>query len=312
MEFINVLENRGVYGDGIHDDTKALQNCIDTLKSGGTIYFPDGVYLLSATLIFYSHQTLKFSDGAVMLRSPDGDPLTRYLLASYSEPAWGGYTGTHHVVISGGIFDGNKNLNERSTLLNTVHCSNILIENCTFRHCGYWHCIELNGTKDTVIQNCVFDGPSYTHVPENIYNEQIQLDLCKDGSYGPVYNCDGQLIDFCKDETVCRDITIRSNIFKCDGFPAIGHHDPCEHHNIDIENNIFHGPMGRDGKTRGYIFFRPPVYDVRVASNAFIAPEETNSPAMGIITENPDTASLTEEDNVFIGHFDEKLVYGIR
>ena len=50
MEFINVLDNRGVYGDGIHDDTKALQNCIDTLKSGGTIYFPDGVYLLSATL----------------------------------------------------------------------------------------------------------------------------------------------------------------------------------------------------------------------------------------------------------------------
>lgn len=100
MEFINVLDNRGVYGDGIHDDTKALQNCIDTLKSGGTIYFPDGVYLLSATL--------------------------------------------------------------------------------------------------------------------------------------------------------------------------------------------------------------------RVTSNAFIAPEETNSPAMGIITENPDTASLTEEDNVFIGHFDEKLVYGIR
>lgn len=310
MKFINVMDNQGVYGDGVHDDTRALQKCIDTLKDGGTVYLPDGVYLLSGALIFYSYQTIKLSDNAVLLRSADSKPLTRYLLASYSEPSWGGYTGTHDVVISGGIFDGNKDLNERSTLLNTVHCSNILIENCTFRHCAHWHYIEINGTENTVIQNCIFDGPSYTYVNEGLYNEQVQLDFCKDGSYGPVYDCDGRLIDFCKDETVCRNITIRNNIFKCDGFPAVGHHGPCDHHNIEIRDNVFHGPMGRDGKSRGYIFFRPPVYDVRVIDNAFIAPEKTDSPAIGIIMENPDTASLKEDGNIYIGHFDEKLTYG--
>ena len=160
MNFVNVMNNRGVYADGVHDDTKALQACINEVKGGGTVYFPDGTYLLSGALIFYSHQTLKFSDKAVMLRSEKSEPLTRYLLASYSEPEWGGYEGTHDVVISGGIFDGNEKLDERATLVNTVHCSNITIENCRFVHCAHWHCIEINGTENTVIQNCVFDGPS--------------------------------------------------------------------------------------------------------------------------------------------------------
>ena len=217
MKFINVLDNKNVYADGIHDDTKALQECIDKLKDGGTVYFPDGTYLVSAALIFYSNQHLKFSDKATVLRSDKSEPLTRYLLASYSEPEWAEYDGTHDVVISGGIFDGNVNLDERATLVNTVHCSNITIENCRFIHCAHWHCIEINATENSVVQNCIFDGPSYTAVNDGLYNEQLQLDLSRDGSYGPVYNCDGKLIDFKTDETVCRNIIVRNNIFKCDG-----------------------------------------------------------------------------------------------
>ena len=215
MNFINVLQGKGVYADGIHDDTRALQACIDELKDGGTVYFPDGTYLVSAALIFYSHQQLKLSDNAVILRSDKSEPLTRYLLASYSEAEWGEYTGTHDVIISGGVFDGNENMTELSTLVNTVHCSNVTIENCKFRNCSQWHFIEINGTENTVIQNCIFDGPSYTVKSDILFNEQIQLDMSRHGSYGPVYNCDGTLIDFKSDDTACRNITIRNNIFKC-------------------------------------------------------------------------------------------------
>ncbi len=88
MKFINVKQNKDVFGDGIYDDTKALQACIDELKDGGTIYFPDGTYLISGALIFYSYQHLKFSDNAVILRSDKSESLTKYLLASYSEPEW--------------------------------------------------------------------------------------------------------------------------------------------------------------------------------------------------------------------------------
>lgn len=310
MKFIDVTKNSGVYGDGIHDDTKALQACIDKVKDGGTVYFPDGTYLISASLIFYSYQTLKFSDNAVILRSGNSDPITRYLLASYSEPEWGAYEGTHDVVISGGIFDGNKDLTEFITLVNTVHCNNITIENCRFRHCAQWHFIEINGTENAVIQNCVFDGPSYTLKSDNLFNEQVQLDLSRHGSYGPVYDCNGTLIDFKSDDTPCRNITIRNNIFKCDGFPGVGHHGDTDHHDILIENNIFDGASGRIGKSRGYVFFRPMVYNLTVRNNAFLAPEETDSPSFGIILENEDTSALKAENNLFVGKIDKEIITG--
>ena len=312
MRFVDVKHNDNVYGDGIHDDTKALQTCIDEVKDGGTVYFPDGTYLISAALIFYSYQHLKFSENAVILRSDKSDPITKYLLASYSEPEWGAYEGTHDVVISGGIFDGNKNLDEKSTLVNTVHCRNITIENCRFRHCSQWHFIEINGTENSIIQNCIFDGPSYTVKSDILFNEQIQLDMSRHGSYGPVYNCDGMLIDFKSDDTVCRNITIRNNIFKCDGFPGVGHHGDIDHHDIIIENNIFDGPSGRIGKSRGYIFFRPMVYGLTVRNNVFIAPEETDSPAYGIIHENDEQSALKTEDNLFIGKIDKEIIKGVQ
>lgn len=310
MKFVNVRDNKNVYADGMHDDTKALQACIDEVKDGGTVYFPDGTYLVSAALIFYSNQHLKFSDKATVLRDDKSTPMTRYLLASHSEPEWGEYDGTHDVVISGGTFDGNANTTERSTLVNTVHCSNITIENCRFVNCAHWHFIEINGTQNATVQNCIFDGPTYTYINEGLYNEQVQLDMARHGSYGPVYNCDGKLIDFKSDDTACRNIVIRNNIFKCAGFPAVGHHGDIDHHNILIENNIFDGPSGTDGKSRGYIIFRPMAYDIKVKGNAFIAPEETDSPSYGIISENPDAAALTVEDNIFIGKVDKEVITG--
>lgn len=302
MSFIKVTDNKNVFADGVHDDTKALQECIDKVKDGGTVYFPDGIYLISSTLIFYSNQNFRLSDNAVILRSKDSDPVTRYLLASYSKPEWSGYNGTHNVTISGGIFDGNAELTEKSTLINTVHCRNIRIVGCRFRHCSMWHMIEINSTENAVVDRCVFNGDSYTFVPENLLNEQIQLDLARYGSYGPVYNCNGDLIDFCSDDTVCRNIIISNNIFKCAGFPAIGHHGDCGHHNIFIENNIFDGKSGLKGNSRGYVIFRPSVYDVEIKNNVFIAPTESDSPNLGVIFENNKPDMLLMEGNTFIGN----------
>ena len=151
----------------------------------------------------------------------------------------------------------------------------------------------------------MFDGSTYTSIHEGLLNEEIQLDLARDGSYGPVYNCDGILIDFCKDDTVCRNITIKDNIFKCAGFPAIGHHGDCDHHNIEIKNNIFDGKSGLWGKSRGYIIFRPLVYGVKVKDNVFVAPKETDSPNYGIVFENSNKKELLEENNTFIGNIDK-------
>ncbi len=309
MNFVNVLDNKGVYADGVNDDTKALQKCIDEVKNGGTVYFPDGVYLVSAALIFYSNQYLRFSDNARILRSGKSNPLTRYLLASYSEKDWSGYCGTHDVVISGGIFDGNESLTEKSTLVNTVHCKNIVIENCRFVNCSKWHCVELNSTENATVKNCVFDGRTYTLKCDELHNELIQLDWPHIGSYGPVYNCNGELIGFCVDDTPCKNVHIESNVFKCNGFPAIGHHDDCPHCDIVISNNVFDGSASGYGRSRGYIIFTPSVFKVKIVENSFIAPEKSQAPNIGIVFESADKAALFCENNNFSGYYSDKVIY---
>ncbi|MGN1479433.1 MAG: glycosyl hydrolase family 28-related protein, partial [Acutalibacteraceae bacterium] len=183
MKFFDIGQDKNIYADGKHDDTKAIQACIDKMKDGGTIFFPDGEYLISAALIFYSNQWLKFSDNAVMIRSKDSSPLTKYMLACYSEDNRGGYGGTHDAMISGGVFDGNAELDENLTIINTVHARNIVIKNCRFRHCANWHCIEINSTDTAQVVDCVFEGGTYTSIREDLTSELLQIDAANHGAY---------------------------------------------------------------------------------------------------------------------------------
>jgi len=312
MNFLDLGRIPDVYADGIHDDTKAIQTCLDRLKDGGTVYFPDGTYLISACLIFYSNQNLMFSDHAVLLRAvTEGKEPTRYLLASYSDPETGGYDGTHDVVISGGIFDGNAATTGKLTMFNTVHCRNITIKNCRFRNGSLWHYIELNSTKNALVTGCVFDGISYTAMREDLTSELIQTDAPLVGTYGPVYNCDGALIDFLPDRTPCTEITIHSCIFKCSGFSAIGHHGNDAHSGIRIHGNVFTGCSGNRERSRGFITFMEQVYDVDVTENAFLSDAEEGMKSLGIVTKNPDPSSCTAENNTFLGRFDECFTGGI-
>jgi hypothetical protein len=52
------------------------------------------------------------------------------------------------------------------------------------------------------------------------------------------------------------------------------------------------------------------VYDIIVRGNAFIAPEKTDSPSYGMISENPDSTALKTEDNLFFGKIDEEVIIG--
>lgn len=44
------VKDYGAVGDGITDDTSSIQDAVDSLSNGGTIYFPAGEYLISSTI----------------------------------------------------------------------------------------------------------------------------------------------------------------------------------------------------------------------------------------------------------------------
>lgn len=286
MNQVDVRRDFGAMGDGIADDFPKLQAALDSVRNGGTVLFPAGTYLISDCLIFYSEQTLRFEEGAVLLRKKQNretEPKElRYMLASYTEKneAYAGYGGTHDVLIEGGVFDANAELreNQKITIVNTAHCKNITVRGCTFLHCAEWHCIEYNSTCDAVIEDCVFDGPSYTGFRE--VNELVQLDAAFDGCYGPVFFPDGSEMALLMDGTPCKNITIRNNRFLCDGFAAIGNHGAGAHTGICISGNRFEGDPGK----RGYVAFRPEVCDVTETENTVICSRRTE------ITDLPDRA----------------------
>lgn len=60
----------GAVGDGVHDDTRAIQTAINCLPVGGLLRFPAGTYL-TAPLNLKSHITLEFTEGAVLLGCSD-------------------------------------------------------------------------------------------------------------------------------------------------------------------------------------------------------------------------------------------------
>ena len=56
----------GAVGDGVHDDTPAIQTAISFLPEGGRLFFPEGTYL-SKPLALKSHITLEFAENAALL-----------------------------------------------------------------------------------------------------------------------------------------------------------------------------------------------------------------------------------------------------
>ena len=60
----------GAVGDGVTDDTMAVQTAINCLPRGGRLYFPRGTYLV-APLCLKSHITLDIPEGSKLLGSAD-------------------------------------------------------------------------------------------------------------------------------------------------------------------------------------------------------------------------------------------------
>ena len=244
----------GAIGDGVSNDSRAIQNALDSAKDGGTIYFPKGIYCLHSHVKYYSNQDLIFENGATLLR---GLANMNLLLTNYCDTTTGGYDMTENVNIIGGTFDANINFKTNNcTQLGFIHSKNTKVINCTFKHqATAWHSIEINASKNTVIDGCLF-----TNVTTSGTNgEMIQIDgASSDGAYPW-----GGL----KDGTPSMFTTIKNCFFdESEVSPAIGNHSNASHYYTIIHDNIFYGLKS----SRGAIAFVTPMSHIDVFNNTFI------------------------------------------
>ena len=85
------VKDFGAVGDGVTDDTAAIQAAIDALGAAGTVYFPNGTYVISSTVTIAAGNSISFlgenRQGTVLF-----SPLTG--LSSTPMIHWAGTSGT--------------------------------------------------------------------------------------------------------------------------------------------------------------------------------------------------------------------------
>lgn len=246
------VKDYGAVGDGVNDDSYAIQDALDAIgSSGGNVLFPTGTYLIENGVRFYSNQFIIFEAGAVLKQGAAIDNLMR----SYCNSAITGYNGVHDVIIFGGTFDGGS-FTTNNTLLGMAHSQNIIVANCIFKNAyGTWHDLEINSSYNVKVLNCDFEGSRKT----GANGEMIQIDGAGSATY---YPWDSINID----NTVCKYVDVSGCIFHNSSVaPGIGNHSNMAHQYVRVFDNKFIGLTS----SRGAINFVSNMTDIDIYDNTF-------------------------------------------
>lgn len=195
---VHHVSDFGAVGDGVTDDTAALQAGLDA-AAGASLYFDARSYVVSDVLKVQQGTTLH-GRGARIVRDAG---YSFEILGNWerTDTTTTGYSGHGDITIEGFTFDGDGRT-DPSNMVSFVHCQNIIIRDCVFLDCTADHHLELNSTRHAVISNCQFLGfrPDPTI---SIRKEAIQIDRAH-----PTLGMGGA-----RDGTMSADITITGCYF---------------------------------------------------------------------------------------------------
>lgn len=190
---MNNIVDFGAVGDGVTDNTKAIQKAID---AGGVVYIPEGTFV-TGTIYLRSNGGLELAPGAVLLGSPDKSKYNAPKFCpqnpvSTMEKASGAHLivalEVENVVIRGeGTIDGNRPAffdPEKCTrkeftgwrpsqMLYFCESKDIRISGVTLKNSPYWACF-LHGCRDVTIH-----GIRVSNTPRKAWNgDGIDIDCC--------------------------------------------------------------------------------------------------------------------------------------
>ncbi|CAG7616164.1 hypothetical protein PAESOLCIP111_01873 [Paenibacillus solanacearum] len=206
LDWLNV-KDYGAQGDGAADDSNAFQSVLDQALSGASpaIYVPKGVYRLTRMLRIYRNTKLMLHHEAVILRCHNDS----FLLNGQSGAAYAAYTGHGNITIEGGIWDGNiLQYPDAYVGFNFGHAADVTIRDLTIKDIVWAHAIELNASRDVLVEHCRFLGYKNADDGSRFFSEAIQIDVPTRLSFGGFGQYDG---------TPCRNVTVRSCYFGASG-----------------------------------------------------------------------------------------------
>ncbi len=146
----------GAKADGIHDDTKAIQEAIN---QRGRVIFPEGTYLISSKLIVYSGNYLLGQKNVTIKQTKD----TFILFNEHSQVAnaeWDENITIRNIMFDGSLVDAKS---EYTAGLYMCGVRNLKVDNCTLKDIGGDGVYLGRGGKgrfceNVQINNCVFEN----------------------------------------------------------------------------------------------------------------------------------------------------------
>ena len=184
---VNALDY-GAIGDGVADDAAAIQDAIDSLPNGGTVFFPTGTYkCLSGLTIANDKTVLSFAGGAALSYTTATQTLLTFsgdncslVGATINAPA---------------VFDGTNSPITYSVV--KIEGENFTAENCVFNNVprvGIWFKESGNG----IVTGCRIDGGTSDtfYTGSNTVHFGIAIDPPSTGSQG-VYAITSNIIKRC-------------------------------------------------------------------------------------------------------------------
>jgi polygalacturonase len=150
------VKDKGAVGDGIHDDTAAIQAAINALPStGGTIFVPAGTYLIDTTKkINLRSLMLLQMDPAAILKAKTSSVSRAYILYA---------NGKTDVEIAGGQLLGERDTHKYLTTstdewnhgIQLLNCKRVTVRDLRISKCtGDGICVG-GGSSDVVVENIV-------------------------------------------------------------------------------------------------------------------------------------------------------------
>lgn len=163
------VKDFGAVGDGVHEDTSAIQSALDFLPPGGRLILPAGTYL-TLPLRLKSHTTLELKKGATLLGSPDRekypilpgevtDPVTgeSRIFGTFEgliQPMYQALLSAQNAegiqVVGEGTIDGNAQNSDfwtdfrsfpaaRPRLVSLLHCKKVVFHGVTAQNAPSWN-----------------------------------------------------------------------------------------------------------------------------------------------------------------------------
>lgn len=151
------VKTSGAKGDGVTDDTAAIQAAANAiLASGSILLFPPGVYVLNTTILVPSN-TLVLGQGATLLAKPTGFTVNGALLANVNNAAT--TLTDHDITVQNMTFDyGTSNPGGGAHAIRMSFVRNVAAVNCTMQCRGAGNAISMIGCYNSLVDGCTAYG----------------------------------------------------------------------------------------------------------------------------------------------------------